>query len=221
MHSLLFILLPPVVPIHTPPNPTAPTTHPHPLGGGCGVVGAGVGWGGWWGPTTGKGGRKNRKASKRIENPHSAITTLPCSFDARKTPPRSIARHSENESQHSNAETNKHNIAHTGPQVTGGALLNSNMTTTDHNNINHPEHYNRHPSGVECIDIAEGFNFNLGNAIKYIWRAGLKEDAVEDLHKAAHYIAREIGRLQRETLGWGLADDEVQLVRIDGEEAAK
>jgi len=64
-------------------------------------------------------------------------------------------------------------------------------------------------------------HFNLGNVIKYIWRAGLKGDAVEDLHKAAHYIAREIGRLQRETLGWGLADDEVQLVRIDGEEAAK
>lgn len=42
--------------------------------------------------------------------------------------------------------------------------------------VNHPKHYNDHPSGVECIDIVEHYNFNLGNAIKYIWRAGLKSD---------------------------------------------
>ncbi|TVL96198.1 MAG: hypothetical protein CV087_23840, partial [Candidatus Brocadia sp. WS118] len=47
--------------------------------------------------------------------------------------------------------------------------------------INHPPHYTKHPSGVECIQITEHMNFNLGNAIKYIWRAGEKGDAVEDL----------------------------------------
>ena len=39
--------------------------------------------------------------------------------------------------------------------------------------VNHPAHYNTHPSGVECIEITEHFNFNIGNAIKYLWRAGL------------------------------------------------
>lgn len=61
--------------------------------------------------------------------------------------------------------------------------------------VNHPPHYNSHPSGVECVTIAEHFNFNLGNALKYLWRAGLKGDAVEDLRKAAWYLAREIARL--------------------------
>ena len=62
--------------------------------------------------------------------------------------------------------------------------------------INHPAHYTSHPSGVECIDIAEHMNFCLGNALKYIWRAGLKGDAVEDLKKARWYIDREIERIE-------------------------
>jgi len=60
--------------------------------------------------------------------------------------------------------------------------------------VNHPEHYNKHPSGVECIDVVEHFNFNLGNAIKYLWRAGLKGDTNEDLEKARWYVEREIQR---------------------------
>lgn len=39
------------------------------------------------------------------------------------------------------------------------------------NLIDHPSHYNKHPSGVECISITEWFNFNIGNAIKYLWRS--------------------------------------------------
>lgn len=63
--------------------------------------------------------------------------------------------------------------------------------------VNHPPHYNAHPSGVECITVTEHMNFNLGNAVKYIWRAGLKSDApVTDLEKAAWYINREITRLK-------------------------
>lgn len=66
--------------------------------------------------------------------------------------------------------------------------------------VNHPEHYNSHPSGIECIEIAEGFNFSLGNAIKYIWRAGLKdENALEDLRKSRWYLDREIQRLEKQT----------------------
>jgi len=61
-------------------------------------------------------------------------------------------------------------------------------------NVNHPKHYTEHPSGVECIQVTEHMNFCLGNAIKYIWRADLKHDAIEDLEKAIWYLSREIGR---------------------------
>ena len=66
--------------------------------------------------------------------------------------------------------------------------------------VNHPPHYTDHPSGVECITITEHYNFNVGNAIKYLWRAGLKvgTDPVEDLRKAAWYVNREIARLERQ-----------------------
>ena len=65
--------------------------------------------------------------------------------------------------------------------------------------INHPPHYTAHPSGVECIDIVEHLNFCLGNAIKYVWRAGLKDSTnqVEDLKKARWYVEREICRLEQ------------------------
>ena len=64
--------------------------------------------------------------------------------------------------------------------------------------VNHPPHYTTHPSGVECITVTEHMNFNLGNAVKYIWRAGLKSEAViTDLEKAAWYVNREIARLRR------------------------
>jgi hypothetical protein len=57
-----------------------------------------------------------------------------------------------------------------------------------------PPHYKSHPSGVECIQITEHFSFCLGNVIKYVWRAGLKGDALEDLKKAKWYLEREIER---------------------------
>lgn len=59
--------------------------------------------------------------------------------------------------------------------------------------VNQPKHYNSHPSGVECITIVEHMPFCEGNAIKYIWRAGLKSgSAVEDLRKAQVYIGHAI-----------------------------
>lgn len=58
--------------------------------------------------------------------------------------------------------------------------------------VNHPPHYKSHPSGIECIQITEHMSFCLGNAIKYIWRADLKNDAIEDLKKARWYLDREI-----------------------------
>lgn len=72
--------------------------------------------------------------------------------------------------------------------------------------VNHPPHYTSDPSGVECIQITRHRNFNIGNAIKYLWRAGLKVDAdrsvrdkeIEDLRKAIFYIEDEIARLTGE-----------------------
>ena len=65
-------------------------------------------------------------------------------------------------------------------------------------NVNSPSHYRSLPSGVETIDVTEHFNFNRGNAIKYIWRAGVKDPAkeIEDLQKAEYYIRREIKRMR-------------------------
>ena len=65
-------------------------------------------------------------------------------------------------------------------------------------NVNHPRHYTNHPSGVECIQITEHMGFNLGNAMKYIWRADLKGNQIEDLEKALWYINREIQRIKHE-----------------------
>lgn len=66
---------------------------------------------------------------------------------------------------------------------------------TAKDDINAPEHYTAHPSGIECILVTEHMNFCLGNAIKYIWRAGLKEDKIKDLKKAKYYLERELQRL--------------------------
>lgn len=56
--------------------------------------------------------------------------------------------------------------------------------------VNHPRHYNSHPAGMECIELVELLPFCEGNAIKYLWRAGLKGAAVEDLQKARWYVER-------------------------------
>lgn len=64
--------------------------------------------------------------------------------------------------------------------------------------VNHPPHYTSHPSGVECIQVTEHMNFNLGNAMKYIWRADEKGNDIQDLEKAAWYLAREIQRRRSE-----------------------
>ena len=62
--------------------------------------------------------------------------------------------------------------------------------------VNHPSHYNM--GKYEAIDVIEdwGLNFNLGNAVKYISRAGHKDDIVQDLKKSLWYIDREIQRLE-------------------------
>jgi hypothetical protein len=78
-------------------------------------------------------------------------------------------------------------------------------------NVNHPKHYIGHPSGVVCIQITEHMNFCLGNAVKYIWRADLKNDAVEDLEKAKWYIEREILKRKSEN---GKRSEQISFVDV-------
>lgn len=64
--------------------------------------------------------------------------------------------------------------------------------------IEHPDYYNKHPSGIECIEVVRHFSFNIGNVVKYVWRAGLKDDneTLQDLKKALFYLQDEIKRLE-------------------------
>jgi hypothetical protein len=78
-------------------------------------------------------------------------------------------------------------------------IIGQNGNDGEHyDSVNHPKHYTAHPSGVECIQITEHMTFCLGNAMKYIWRADLKADAIEDLKKATWYIQREIERRSKQ-----------------------
>ena len=72
--------------------------------------------------------------------------------------------------------------------------VDSDHSEWANDSIHKPKHYTEHPSGIECIQVTEHMGFNLGNAIKYIWRCDLKKDAIEDLKKAKWYIDREIDK---------------------------
>jgi hypothetical protein len=80
------------------------------------------------------------------------------------------------------------------PVVTLASTVDDGATFTV---VDHPAHYNLHPSGVECITVTEHMTFNVGNAIKYLWRADHK-NGLEDLRKARWYVEREIQRLEGE-----------------------
>ena len=71
------------------------------------------------------------------------------------------------------------------------------MAAKEYEGVDHPPHYTSHPSGVECISVTEHMTFNIGNAVKYLWRHGSKPtaDADQDLRKAIWYIERERKRL--------------------------
>lgn len=65
-------------------------------------------------------------------------------------------------------------------------------------NINHPKHYNNHPSGIECIEVTKHMDFLTGNAVKYIWRHEQKGRPIEDLKKAVWYLNEKIKKLEEE-----------------------
>lgn len=68
----------------------------------------------------------------------------------------------------------------------------------EHDPVNHPQHYTSDPSGIECIEVVRHRTFNIGNAMKYLWRAGKKGDVIQDLQKAKWYIEDEINRIKKE-----------------------
>lgn len=72
------------------------------------------------------------------------------------------------------------------------------MNKRENNPIN-PEHYNRLSPEPKDVIHSWGLNFNLGNAVKYIARAGHKGDAAEDLRKAQQYLQFEIDALEAES----------------------
>lgn len=95
-------------------------------------------------------------------------------------------------------------------------LIDDDLPTVE--TVNHPPHYNSHPSGVECIDVTEHMNFNCGNAVKYIWRCEEKGSHIEDLKKAQWYIEREIFRRKKQQdaqLGRIVDEALAEVVRIN------
>lgn len=67
--------------------------------------------------------------------------------------------------------------------------------------VDHPEYYGGDESPYEAIKVIEAWDldFNLGNAVKYISRAGKKnpDTEVEDLEKALWYLQRSLGKLSK------------------------
>jgi len=87
------------------------------------------------------------------------------------------------------------------PNVRPQALIDTGTTghVIDPNGVNHPRHYNTHPSGIECIDVIEHMTPNVAFVIKHLWRAGLKpgEATLKDFDKALWYLNRERSRLAK------------------------
>lgn len=80
------------------------------------------------------------------------------------------------------------------------AESNRSRKVLEDDNVNHPKHYTSHPSGIEAIRITEHMDFCIGNAVKYLFRAGIKDESkvIEDLKKAVWYINRKIALLEKD-----------------------
>lgn len=76
---------------------------------------------------------------------------------------------------------------HPETNAAGEVCLIRDEVTIEHDPVNHPRHYVAHPSGIECIEITRHLPFDIGNAVKYIWRADLK-NGDQDYRKALWYL---------------------------------
>jgi len=85
--------------------------------------------------------------------------------------------------------------------------------------FNHPDYYNKNKSGIECIEIIRYYLTDIGNALKYLWRAGLKkeegltdiEKEIEDINKAIWYINDRINFLGENSLLFEYISDEQEI----------
>jgi hypothetical protein len=77
-------------------------------------------------------------------------------------------------------------------------IKSESITLKKDEQVDHPAHYNEHPSGIECIEIVRHFNFNVGNVFKYLWRSAFKGATLQDHYKALWYLQDEIARLEKE-----------------------
>ena len=75
--------------------------------------------------------------------------------------------------------------------------------------VNHPKHYNSHPNGIECIDIIRHYVCDIANAIKYLWRAGLKVPSKQVRCDACIDIAER--KEARPTAQMGMEDAEKEI----------
>lgn len=66
--------------------------------------------------------------------------------------------------------------------------------------VKHPEHYGGKKNPYEAIKVIEAWNlgFNLGNTVKYVSRAGKKDDKLQELEKALWYLRREIKNYKKD-----------------------
>lgn len=83
------------------------------------------------------------------------------------------------------------------------AIEGKNINPLKVDMVNHPPHYKSNAlcsncdTPIECIQVTRHMTFNLGNAIKYIWRSGKKSgDAIQDLEKAIWYLKDEVQKLR-------------------------
>jgi len=73
----------------------------------------------------------------------------------------------------------------------------------EHDNVNHPKHYNNSPATcecgrrIECIDVTRHMDFDVGNAVKYLWRF-LDKGGLEDLKKARWYLEDKIKQMEQD-----------------------
>lgn len=89
--------------------------------------------------------------------------------------------------------------------IAAGGVWEDDVLGRANNAVDHPAHYNSHPSGVECITIARHHNFNIGNVFKYLWRIGLKggkaagkKQRLQEIDKAIFYLNDERARIVAE-----------------------
>lgn len=78
------------------------------------------------------------------------------------------------------------------------AQASSDVNAEHEEHVNHPKHYNTHPSDIECVEFSELLPGNLSHVCVYVWRYENKGTPKRDLEKAVWFLERELGRTASE-----------------------